>query len=247
MKLIELEKYLNNLMQVEKFNDYGINGIQVECTGEVKKIVFGVTASLEFLKKAAAMGVDAVIVHHGLFWGPTPLKGHIYRRLKLLFEHNIGLIAYHLPLDSHSEFGNSVNLAHRFGGTNIEQFFPYRGGEIGVIAHVDKKVDLFLREYTRDFAPPLASFLHGNEKMGRTAIISGGGAGMFPKVLNHKIDTYLTGEFDGPSQYIAKEEQVNFIALGHEYSETTGIKSLAAHLSEKFDLDTEVLSFKFRG
>ncbi|MGM0595549.1 MAG: Nif3-like dinuclear metal center hexameric protein [Myxococcota bacterium] len=247
MNLIELEKYLNNLMEVEKFNDYGINGIQVECTGEVKKIAFGVTASLEFLKKAVAMEVDAVIVHHGLFWGPTPLKGHIYHRLKLLFQNNIGLIAYHLPLDSHPEFGNSVNWARKFGGTEIEQFFPYRGGEIGVITNIDKKVGLFLREYTSDFASPLATFIHGKENMGRTAIISGGGAGMFSKVLNHEIDTYLTGEFDGPSQYIAREEQLNFIALGHEYSETTGIKSLAAHLSEKFDLDTEVLSFKFRG
>src|SRR5690606_8935640 len=78
---------------------------------------------------------DAVIVHHGYFWrGEDPrIVGMKRRRLGLLLEHNISLLAYHLPLDAHSVLGNNAQLAQRLnieveGGLDDE---PYPVGNVG--------------------------------------------------------------------------------------------------------------------
>ena len=54
MQLNELEAYLNQLLDIAKFHDYCPNGLQVEGRSEVRQLVSGVTASLDFLEAALA-------------------------------------------------------------------------------------------------------------------------------------------------------------------------------------------------
>ena len=74
MRLNELEIYLNQLLDVNHIQDYCPNGLQVEGRSEVRKLVSGVTASFDFLQAAVAAGADAVLVHHGYFWGYNFLR-----------------------------------------------------------------------------------------------------------------------------------------------------------------------------
>jgi putative NIF3 family GTP cyclohydrolase 1 type 2 len=53
---------------VDRFKDYGPNGLQVEGRPEVRRLMSGVTASLALIDAAMADGADALLVHHGLFW-----------------------------------------------------------------------------------------------------------------------------------------------------------------------------------
>src|SRR5215469_10288048 len=117
MDRIELELYLNNLLESARFKDYCPNGLQVEGRRRVEKIATGVTASLAFLEAAHEWGADAVLVHHGYFWrNESPqITGRKYRRLKQLIDHEINLFAYHLPLDDHPEVGNNAQLGARLG------------------------------------------------------------------------------------------------------------------------------------
>ena len=62
-----LERF-NTLLQPERFRDYGPNGLQVEGTDQVRKIVSGVTASRALIEAAIDAKADAIFVHHGLFW-----------------------------------------------------------------------------------------------------------------------------------------------------------------------------------
>src|SRR5690242_7281732 len=119
MRLDELEIYANELLQISRFRDYCPNGLQVEGRSEVQQLVSGVTASLDFLEAAVSAGADAVIVHHGYFWrGENPcVTGMKYRRISYLIAHRVGLLAYHLPLDVHSELGNNTQLGRRLGFT----------------------------------------------------------------------------------------------------------------------------------
>ena len=66
--LKELVDYTNALLSVDSFNDYCPNGLQVEGKPEVRRIVSGVTASLELVEAAIAADADALLVHHGYFW-----------------------------------------------------------------------------------------------------------------------------------------------------------------------------------
>ncbi len=64
----DLCEYLDMFLQVSAFNDFCINGLQVEGKAEIRKIGTAVSASLATIEKAVELGVDALIVHHGLFW-----------------------------------------------------------------------------------------------------------------------------------------------------------------------------------
>lgn len=55
----ELEKYLNELLDIHRFQDYCPNGLQVEGRPEIQSIVSGVTASIDLLQAAIAAKADA--------------------------------------------------------------------------------------------------------------------------------------------------------------------------------------------
>ena len=117
MKVKDLNNYLNQLLQPERFSDYCPNGLQVEGKPEVNNIVTGVTASMGLLKAAKEANADAIFVHHGYFWRgeSSPITGIKKQRIQFLLQHEINLFAYHLPLDMHPELGNNVMLAKQLG------------------------------------------------------------------------------------------------------------------------------------
>ena len=69
MQHLQLEKLVNDMLAVQLFRDYSPNGLQVEGRSEVQRILCGVTASQALLDAAVEQQVDAVMVHHGYFWG----------------------------------------------------------------------------------------------------------------------------------------------------------------------------------
>src|SRR4051794_41663728 len=104
--------HLDALLNPEAFADHGPNGLQVPGNDAVQTVVTGVSACVQLFEQAAAHGADLVLVHHGLFWGALgPLDARLKRRLKVLFDHDMALAAYHLPLDAHLELGNNALLA----------------------------------------------------------------------------------------------------------------------------------------
>ena len=92
-----IESYLATLLTVERFKDYGPNGLQVEGRAEVTRLVSGVTASRALIDAAIEAKADAVLVHHGLFWRGQDgrLTGWLAERVKRLMAHGINLFAYH--------------------------------------------------------------------------------------------------------------------------------------------------------
>ncbi|MES2554040.1 MAG: Nif3-like dinuclear metal center hexameric protein, partial [Pseudomonadota bacterium] len=68
MKISQLLDYTREILQPERFRDYCPNGLQVAGRDEIRKIVSGVTASMELLEAAHAAGADLILVHHGYFW-----------------------------------------------------------------------------------------------------------------------------------------------------------------------------------
>ena len=133
MKREELTRYLDELLESGSFKDYCPNGLQVEGRAEVQRIVAGVTASQALVDAAIASAADAILVHHGWFWRGEDgrVTGFRKARMQALLMHDINLIAYHLPLDGHVEFGNNAQLAKELGwtveGRFGEQAIGWRG------------------------------------------------------------------------------------------------------------------------
>ncbi len=68
IELHKLENYLAELLNTLTFNDYCINGLQIEGREVIEKIVTGVSASSRLFRAVLERKADAVILHHGLFW-----------------------------------------------------------------------------------------------------------------------------------------------------------------------------------
>src|ERR1700751_2929247 len=111
--LDEIIAELDTLLEPARFEDYCPNGLQVPGAEQVATVATGVSAQLELFERAAAANADLLVVHHGLFWNSSPraLDTALRRRLKVLFDANIALAAYHLPLDAHPPLGNNALLA----------------------------------------------------------------------------------------------------------------------------------------
>lgn len=238
MDRIELELYLNDMLQIGRFKDYSPNGLQVEGRRRIEKIATGVTASLAFLQAATEWGADAVLVHHGYFWrNEAPqITGRKYRRLKQLIDNEINLFAYHLPLDDHPEFGNNAQLGARLGLIGDVRFGADSLGWMTTLpmpvslAHFAAQV-----EHTLGRAPLMLG--DPESELRRIAWCTGGAQNYFEAAIDAGADVYLTGEISEQITHIAAESGVAFLAAGHHATERYGVQAVGAHLSERFDIE----------
>ena len=225
----------DSLLAPQSFEDYGPNGLQVPNSRLVDTIVTSVSASAYVIEQAAEAGAQLVLAHHGLWWRGMVqhIDAPLYKRLKPLFDHDIALAAYHLPLDAHPEIGNNALLARALGlEGELERFstvgfsgrFPGDGVPkdelIARVREVTRREPLHL-----DFGP---------DRVRSLAIVSGGAASDLRPAIAAGHDAFLTGE---PSEWVmtaAREGEIHFIAGGHYATETFGIERLGAHLADKF-------------
>jgi dinuclear metal center YbgI/SA1388 family protein len=227
------------LLRPDDYADYGPNGLQVPGREEVRTVVTGVSASAELFARAREAGADLVLVHHGLFWAgpPRPLDRAAKARLQALFDADIGLVAYHLPLDGHPEVGNNALLARELGAQDVAPFAAVKGAAIGVRARFASgglpASELVGRVRAVTGREPLA-FLAGPDPVHTIGIVSGAGADHLEDAIAEGLDAFLTGE---PAERVmtrAQEAGVHFLAAGHYATETFGVRALGQLLAERF-------------
>ncbi|MBU0713357.1 Nif3-like dinuclear metal center hexameric protein [bacterium] len=238
----ELLKYLDELLEVSRFSDYGPNGLQVEGRDEIKTIVTAVSASVELFEKAIELQADAVLVHHGVIWNfERPVyQGGYKQRIKLLLENDINLFAYHLPLDAHLKYGNAAQIARRLGLVDIQPFGDHEGNTVGVRGRASSTsyADIF-EVIRRTINPDALLFPFGPKQIERVGIISGGAQKELKQAILADLDMYVTGEASEFVMHLAKEEKIHFVAAGHYATERFGIMALGDHLAKKFDVKVE--------
>jgi dinuclear metal center YbgI/SA1388 family protein len=240
--MIERNKLLaafDSLLQPERFKDYGPNGLQVEACNEVTKIVSGVTASLALIEAAVAVQADAIFVHHGLFWRGHDgrVTGWLRQRLGLLLQHNINLIAYHLPLDAHAELGNNAQLGALLGFIAQARFGDQQLGWIGEASpHAMASPQTLASHIEGLLGRPVTLVAAKPGAMQRVAWCTGGAQGYFEDAIAAGADVFITGEISEPQAHYARECGVSFIACGHHASERYGAPAVAAHIATELGL-----------
>lgn len=232
---------LDELLESRRFSDYCPNGLQVPGRAEVRTVATGVSASSELFELAVEREADLLIVHHGLFWGSMrPIDVVMKRRLKLLFDADISLAAYHLPLDAHPQLGNNALIAQALDASVIRRFAMHEGEPIGVIAELPddgrSAPELFAQVERVTARQPLI-FDAGPSRVQTLAIVSGGGSSYLADAVALGADAFLTGEPTERAMAHAREAQIHFIAAGHYATETFGVRRLGEHLSERFRLE----------
>ena len=237
----ELIAFHDDLLESPGRLDYGPNGLQVPGAEEVELVVTGVSAHRELFEQAAAAGAQLVLCHHGIFWGETagPVTEQLKARLKLLFDNDMSLAAYHLPLDAHPEVGNNALICAGLGLERETAFGEAKGAPIGWVgtAADPLAIDELVQRSTALFGSPPLVFDSGPAEIRRVGIVSGGGSSILDEAIARGLDAYVTGE---PTEHVmadAREAGIHFLACGHYASETFGIRRLGELLAERFAVE----------
>jgi len=242
----ELIAWLDELLEVDAFEDYGPNGLQVPGSAEVDVVATGVSAHRQLFELAAAAGAQLVLCHHGILWGsaPAPITPAQRRRLETLFAADMSLAAYHLPLDAHAEVGNNALICRELGFEPAERFAPVKGRPIGFVGRSPAGLsrDELLERCTAVFEREPFAWLSGPDRIHSIGVLSGGGASAFAEAIELGLDAFLTGEPSEPAMADAREAGVHFLAAGHYASETFGVRRLGELLGAEFGVEHHFVS-----
>ncbi|HAF00482.1 MAG TPA: Nif3-like dinuclear metal center hexameric protein [Methylophilaceae bacterium] len=242
MKLNELNAYLSQIMQPERFADYCPNGLQIEGKSDIHKIVTGVTASYDLIQAAIESNADAILVHHGYFWrGETQvLTGLKKRRIQTLLEHDISLFAYHLPLDAHPEYGNNVMLGQQLG-LDITRWLDDKGmlpySELAHPMTLEKLAEQVKLVLNR--SPQIIG--DTNRLVKTVAWCTGAAQGYIDQAIAAEVDVYISGEISEQTVHAVRESNTAYIAAGHHATERYGVKALGEHLAQMFSISHEFI------
>jgi dinuclear metal center YbgI/SA1388 family protein len=237
--------FCDALLEIERFTDYGPNGLQVPGAREVDKVVSGVSANLELIERSVDAGADLLIAHHGLFWDfhPRALSEQMAARLRIALGAGLNVAGYHLPLDAHPEIGNNALLCAALGFDRAGTFAEAKGAPIGVVGRREDAVPI--EEMLETVAALLARdpqlLGDGPERVGTVAVVTGGGASYVHEAIALGADALITGE---PAEHVtadAREGGIHFIAAGHHATETLGIRRLGEEIAARFGVEHEFI------
>ena len=230
---------LDQELRPELTRDYCPNGLQVEGSQTVNKLVSGVTACQALIDCAVEAQADAILVHHGFFWRgeDSRLIGMKAARVRALMQHDINLFAYHLPMDLHPTMGNNAGLGRVMG---VEAF--------GMLDPSDHSMPVFVGDAAyRTTATDIAASLELN--LGRSVTLvgegavssigwcTGGGQGYIDAAADAGCDLFVSGEMSEQTVHVARERGIAFIAAGHHATERFGPQSIGQWLGAQLGID----------
>lgn len=246
MNNLQLEAVLNDKLSPQLIKDYSPNGLQIEGTSEIKKVVTGVTASQALIDYAVSVNADALLVHHGYFWKgePEPIRGMKGKRIRTLIKNDLNLYGYHLPLDIHPELGNNARLADLLGIEVIDglEGHPQSVAMFGKLANpmsgeaLAQKIAQVLAREPLHITPDQA-----NKMIETVGWCTGGGQDYIELAASKGLDAFISGEILERTTYTARELNIHYFAAGHHATERYGIKALGEWLASEHGLDVEFI------
>lgn len=238
IQLNSLLQYLHEVLLKEPMEDFCPNGLQVEGTKEIYSVATAVSANLETIERVVEEKYDALIVHHGIFWNKESpvIEKAKKKKLALLLQNDISLLAYHLPLDTHRSIGNNWKAALDLGWKNLRPFSWGVQGEVDAFTF-----DEFKQILEKYYQHEATAVFGGPSLIKKVGLISGGAHKSILEASQNGLDAFITGSFDEPTWHQAKEEKVHFFGLGHSATEKIGPKALAELIAKELKIKATFL------
>lgn len=239
VSLNKIVLYCDDLLRTADVQDYdgAANGLQVDNRGGVARIAAAVDASLATVRLAVDAKANLLLVHHGLFWGPShPWTGKRYELLRVLLDADLAVYSSHLPLDAHPKLGNNAQLCRALGFIRLKPFFFSHGRKIGFQAEKRIRREDLAKAVKRATGTEPRVVPGGPAVCQRIGVVTGGAGGDLKLAAAEGVDTFITGEGPHWTYAMAEELGLNVIYGGHYATETFGVKSLAGHLAARFKL-----------
>lgn len=234
-------RYCNDLLSCAQYKDYCPNGLQIEGKAQVRNLVSGVSACQALLDAAIAHNADMILVHHGYFWKneARELTGYAQKRIRSILQHDINLLAYHLPLDGHGTLGNNAQLAKILDWLiegNLPSSCGVDLGRYGRLKHPCSATALQSQLHQKLQHAPLMIAKDPEKTIQTIAWCSGAAGDDIHHALALGVDAFVTGEPAERLFHIAQETGIAFYAAGHHATERFGVQALGDHLAARFDI-----------
>lgn len=240
--LADLVRWCDQTLAAASFKDYCPNGLHVEGKPVVERLITGVTASQALIEAAIERQADAILVHHGYFWKgeAQPLTGLKGKRIKQLMQHDISLIAYHLPLDAHPVYGNNRSLADLLGFSITGGLDPSEARPIGNIGHCAAlTVPEMLSLLEDKLGRPAQHLAGGGNIIQKVGWCTGGAPDFIHQAAAQGCDAYLSGEVSERTFHEAAELGIHYFACGHHATERGGAQRLGVEIAAQFGISVE--------
>jgi dinuclear metal center YbgI/SA1388 family protein len=238
-------QYCQELLQPSRFQDYCPNGLQVAGKERISKIVSGVTACQQLLDAAVEAKADLVLVHHGYFWkGEEQTVVSIKKqRLKTLLINDLNLLAYHLPLDAHSVFGNNVQLAEKMGWCITSGMDAEIGQSLVLLGELEQACT------ATELAAHIGIVLNreplhvkGHDRLiKKIAWCTGSAQSYIDAVSKTDVDAFISGEISEQTVHLARELGIDYYAAGHHATESYGVQALGEHIAREFAIEHQFI------
>lgn len=236
-----LDGYLNfdKKLDIAKIDPYMTNGLMVRGKEEIKKIGFGVSASLKLFEKARSAGCEALIVHHSFNFPSANRYDLIFQnRISFLIKNNISLFGFHFLLDAHPEIGHNVQIIKKIGADPLTPYL-HRGNPWGWSGEFAQAVNF--SDIERALKPHLSKtatiYNFGKSKIKKVVAVSGMGSPVpsdMHDLFKEGIDLFITGEVHEWNRELFREAKINFIAGGHYATEKFGLEVLMEKVKDHF-------------
>src|SRR3989344_4119902 len=225
------------------------NGVQFLGGAEVKKVLVGVSLNEEFLSAAAKQGSNFCIFHHGLdartYKSRLPL--YYQKRLKLIVNNEMTVMAFHYGLDAHPTIGNNAMIIKKVGAKIKEPLWEEYGytatfakpRDIHELAHTCEKLfnhDVFVVE--------------GKSNKVKTIGVVSGGAKPYPDEIAEMeakgVELFISGEANESSPHKMQESGIGYFVCGHYATEKFGVQELGKKIKSKFmsKIDVEFIDIE---
>ena len=242
--LIKLVHFLDQTLEVDAFPDSGPMGLQVHGCEVVANVITAVSASRALFERAADQQANMVLVHHGLFWNSDSraIDQLLRERLRILFDHDISLVSYHLALDGHPALGNNARIIEALGFKRDNDGFAHTADRpIGWFGSSPNPISAtqLAQRVTHLIGPLHANYANGPDEIRRIAVCSGGGPRYIREATAMGCDAFITGDLFEPAEMWSRELDVHLLAAGHYATEVFGVKALAELLNQARDCSAE--------
>lgn len=237
-----IASFLNKTLRVRSIHDASVNGLQIKSRtlGSVRRVGFAVDACISTFEKASKLGVELLVVHHGIKWRPQKDRDLENKRAAFLKKADMALYAVHLPLDLHEEYGNNMQLSRLLNLREPRKFGRYHGIKIGYAGTFQQATSLDAQAavLNRSLKVHCRAFHFGKERIRSIGIISGGGGSILKEAVKEQLDCFLVGEIDLAVYNAAREYGMNLLVAGHYATETIGVRALMPLVKGAFGVDT---------
>lgn len=239
IQAVELEAWCNARLAPENFSDYCPNGLQIEGRRPVRRLATGVTASRALIDAAVAWDADAILVHHGYFWRgeSESLRGMKGERVRVLMQNDISLLAYHLPLDAHPDYGNNASLGRLLAIRDAEA----TDAGAGLLWHGRLDTPMDPESFASHIGEALERTpLHIASDRARIETVgwcTGGAQKFIDDAADLGLDAYISGEISESTYHAAVERNIHYYAAGHHATERYGVQALAEAIASELGVE----------